>query len=161
MLLDALLALRHIEIRHPARWGAKSPMRIISSETGSVRTDVLPVATGAAVAVAGVGAALAFSDFDSALRAPFALFHLFATPAAALSAWLAGMDRTGRLVVSVSGSLAVNLLAAQALTALDSRSARNSVLIISVAALIIFLSSRIPKARKDPGNRKSQFRTRA
>lgn len=113
------------------------------------------------MAVAGVGAAMALAGLDSPLRAPFALFHLFATPAAALSAWLPGMDRTGRLVVSVSGSLAVNLLAAQALSALDSRSARNSVLIISASALIIYLSSRIPKIWKDRRNRKSQFRTRA
>ncbi|MFD9498624.1 hypothetical protein [Streptomyces sp. NPDC060035] len=111
------------------------------------------------MAVAGVGAVLALTGLDSPLRAPFALFHLFATPAAALSAWLPGMDRTGRLVVSASGSLAVNLLAAQALSALDSRSARNSVLIISVSALIIFLSTRLPKIWKDRSNRKSQFRT--
>jgi hypothetical protein len=140
--------MRHIEARHPARWGAKSPMRIISSETGSVRTDVSTVLAGCAVAVSGVGAVLALTGLASPLRAPFALFYLFATPAAALSAWLSGMEWTGRLVVSLAGSLAVNLLAAQLMSALDSRSARNGVLIISICALIIFLSAHLTKIRK-------------
>ncbi|MFD6279783.1 hypothetical protein ACFWFI_30100 [Streptomyces sp. NPDC060209] len=135
-------------------------MRIINGEKGTPGADALPLLAGAAAAVAGVGATLALTGIDSPLRAPFTLFHLFATPAAALHAWLPGLEWTGRLTVSVAGSLMVDLLAAHALSASGSRSARNYVLIISVSALIVYLSAQLPKGRNAPKNRKRQFRSR-
>ncbi|MGW0782836.1 hypothetical protein [Streptomyces sp. NPDC002913] len=155
-LLDGLVALRHIEIRHPARWGAKSPMRIITDETGTAGADAPHVPLGGAAA-AGVGAVPALADLDSPPRAPLAPFYLFTTPATALHACPPGPEQAGRPAVPADGPLVVDLPAAHTVSAPGSRSARNSVLIISIPALIIFLAARLPVIRKTRGNRKRQF----
>ena len=141
-------------------------MRIITCETGTVRTEALTVPAGGAVAVAGVGVVPALAGFVSPLRTPFTLFHLFATPAAALYAWPPELDR---LTASAAGALVVNLLVAHTMSAPNAGSARNYVLPVSVSAPIIHLPAhasktsetpRTPKAPGAPGTRNGQFRGR-
>ncbi|WP_232839262.1 hypothetical protein [Streptomyces triticisoli] len=67
--------------------------------------DLSPLLAGAATAVGGTGALLAFTGSDSALRGPLTLFLLLAAPAAAIAAALRGLDPFGRVLVSVAGAV--------------------------------------------------------
>ncbi|TGA98781.1 hypothetical protein [Streptomyces sp. MZ04] len=117
-----------------------------SSDTGpgarqrpSRHGDLLALLGGAAVAVGAVGAMLALTDIDSPLRGPFTLFFLLAAPGAAIGAALRGLDPWGRIVASVSGAVAVNLLVAQAMLALHMWSVRGGVAAVTVIGSLIFL----------------------
>ncbi|MWA10105.1 hypothetical protein [Streptomyces sp. BA2] len=101
--------------------------------------DALPLLAGTAVAVGAVGAMLALTDIDSPLRAPFTLFFLLAAPGGAIGAALRGLDPWGRIIASVSGSFAVNLLVAQAMLALHMWSVRGGVAAITVIGSLIYL----------------------
>ncbi|MGW7087787.1 hypothetical protein ACWGH2_30400 [Streptomyces sp. NPDC054871] len=101
--------------------------------------DALPLLGGMAVAMGAVGAMLALTDIDSPLRAPFTLFFLLAAPGGAIGAALKGLDPWGRIIASVSGSIAVNLLVAQAMLALHMWSVRGGVAAITVIGSLIYL----------------------
>ncbi|MDG4862269.1 hypothetical protein P8605_29410 [Streptomyces sp. T-3] len=146
--------LRDIEARHPARWGAKSPMQTISDKSsagdrseqgprGSFRAhpwaEALPLLAGAAVAVAAVGAVLALADLESPLRGPFALFFLIAAPAGALATALRGLEPWGRVVASTAGAVTVNLLVAQTMLAMHMWSIRGGTAAVGALSLLIAL----------------------
>ncbi|MFF5304429.1 hypothetical protein ACFY5F_34215 [Streptomyces sp. NPDC013161] len=142
--------LGHIEVRHPARWGAKSPMQTIGTNRAStdsverVRSgperDLAPLLAGAAVAVGGVGALLALIDSGSPLRGPFALFFLFAAPASAIAAVLRGLDPFGRVLTSVAGAVVVDMLVAQGMLAVHRWSIDGGIVTVAVISGLISLS---------------------
>ncbi|MFG2498836.1 hypothetical protein ACGFSB_11595 [Streptomyces sp. NPDC048441] len=120
----------------------KSP----SSDTGigpkdrpDRHADALPLLAGVAVAVGAAGAVLALTDIDSPLRGPLTLFFLLAAPGGAIAAALRGLESWGRIVASVSGAVAVNLLVAQAMLALHMWSVRGGVAAVTVIGLLIYL----------------------
>ncbi|WP_051572880.1 hypothetical protein [Streptomyces sp. PRh5] len=109
--------------------------------------------TGAAVGLAGLGAALALAHVHSPLRAPFTLFFLLAAPALAIGSALRGLDTLTRPVLAVAGALALDLLVAQAMLALRMWSARGGVAAVGAVSLLILvptLLSRLARRRRMP-----------
>lgn len=101
--------------------------------------DLLPLLTGAAVAVAGVGAILALSGTDSPLRGPFTLFFLLAVPAMAIGSALRGLEPFARAVVSVAGAIALDLLVAQGMLAVHRWSADGGIVAVTVISSLVLL----------------------
>lgn len=104
-------------------------------------SDSLPLAAGVAVGVAGVGAALALSDVDSALRAPFTLFFLLGAPAAALATALRRLDPLSRTVIALIGAMAVDLLVAEVMLATHVWSARGGVVAVGALSLALLVTT--------------------
>ncbi|UUU35015.1 DUF1616 domain-containing protein [Streptomyces sp. CA-210063] len=100
-----------------------------------------PLLAGVAAAVAGVGALLAFADADSVLRGPFTLFFLLVAPGAAIGAVLRGLEPFGRVVTSVAGAIAVNLLVAQGMIATHSWSVTGGIAAVTVISSLVLLPS--------------------
>jgi hypothetical protein len=100
-----------------------------------------PLLAGVAAAVAGVGAALAFTGSDSVLRGPFTLFFLLAAPGAAIGAVLRGLEPFGRVVTSLAGAIAVNLLVAQGMIATHSWSSTGGITAVTVISSLVILPS--------------------
>lgn len=119
------------------------------------REDALPLLAGAAVAVGAVGAMLALTDIQSPPRAPFTLFFLLAAPGSAIGAALKGLDPWGRIIASVSGAVAVNLLVAQALLALHMWSVRGGVVAITVIGSLIHLLVLVRRLRRRTPTRRT------
>lgn len=148
--LTIAVGLRDIEVRHPARWGAKSPMQTFRIKRPSIADterarpgpgrDLAPLLAGAAVAVGGVGALLALIDSGSPLRGPFALFFLFAAPASAIAAVLRGLDPFGRVLTSVAGAVVVDMLVAQGMLAVHRWSVDGGIVAVAVISGLISLS---------------------
>ncbi|WP_256725458.1 hypothetical protein [Streptomyces sp. IMTB 2501] len=135
--MTAPLGLRHIEARHPARRGAKSPM-----QTLRIKTSSLPLLAGAGTAVAAVGALLALIDSASPLRGPCTLFFLLAAPAVAIAAALRGLDPFGRALCALAGSVVVNMLVTQGMLAVHRWSVHGGVVAVTVlSVLLLFLVS--------------------
>ncbi|MFE2447433.1 hypothetical protein ACPEIC_22510 [Stenotrophomonas sp. NPDC087984] len=107
--------------------------------------DWLPVIAGAAVGIAGIGAALALTDIHSPLRAPFTLFFLLAAPALAIGSALRGLDALLRPVLAVAGALALDLLVAQAMLALRLWSARGGVAAVGGLSLLILVPALVTR----------------
>lgn len=126
--------LGHIEVRHQARRGAKSPMQTIR-----IKTSSLPLLAGGATAVALAGALLALIDSASPLRGPCALLFLFAAPAVAFAAALHGLDPFGRALCALAGSVVVNMLVAQGMLAVHRWSVRGGVVAVTVLSLLLLL----------------------
>ncbi|APY89090.1 hypothetical protein [Streptomyces alfalfae] len=110
--------------------------------------DLLPLFAGAAVAVGGVGAMLALVDLDSPLRGPFTLFFLIAAPGAAIAAALRALEPWGRAVAAVAGSIAVNMLVAQAMLALHVWSVRGGVVAVTVLSALVLLLLEAQRLRR-------------
>ncbi|WP_223832749.1 hypothetical protein [Streptomyces venezuelae] len=110
-----------------------------SAKDPQLAKDLLPLLAGAAVAVGGVGAALALVDLSSPLRAPFTLFFLLAAPGAAIGAALGALTPWGRAVVSVAGAMALDLLVAQTMLALHAWSVRGGVATVAALSSLILL----------------------
>ncbi|MFF8658358.1 hypothetical protein [Streptomyces huasconensis] len=130
--------------------GIKAPPTDTGRRTGRRRDgDLPPLLAGAAVAVGGVGAVLALVDLGSPLRGPCTLFFLLAAPSAALAAALRSLDPWGRAVACVAGAVAVNLLVAQAMLALQVWSVRGGVVAVAgLSALALLLTAaRRPRRR--------------
>lgn len=102
--------------------------------------DLTPLLAGAAVAVGGVGALLALVDSGSPLRGPFALFFLFAAPAAAIAAVLRGLDPFGRVLTSVAGAVVVDMLVAQGMLAVHRWSVDGGIIAVAAISGLISLS---------------------
>ncbi|MFF7393781.1 hypothetical protein ACFZAE_35750 [Streptomyces scabiei] len=100
-----------------------------------------PLLAGVAAAVAGVGAVLAFAGSDSVLRGPFTLFFLLAAPGAAIGAVLRGLEPFGRVVTSLAGAIAVNLLVAQGMIATHSWSSTGGITAVTVISSLVILPS--------------------
>ncbi|MEU1313112.1 hypothetical protein ABZ419_30045 [Streptomyces cinnamoneus] len=119
---------------------------------GTAAGDSLPLAAGAAAAIAGVGGALALADVTSPLRAPFTLFFLIVAPACALAAGLRGLDPLSRAVVATGGAVAVDLLVAQIMLALHAWTVRGGVAAVAaVSAVLLLLSFLMAHARRHRG----------
>ncbi|MFE2644099.1 hypothetical protein ACFXDO_16190 [Streptomyces nigra] len=101
--------------------------------------DLTPLLAGAATAVGAIGAVLALTGSDSPLRGPFTLFFLLAAPAAAIGAALRGLDPFGRLVASVAGAVALDMLVAQAMLALHQWSVRGGIVTVTAISVLILL----------------------
>lgn len=106
-----------------------------------------PLLAGVAVSVAGVGAVLAFADSDSVLRGPFTLFFLLVAPGAAIGAALRGLEPFGRVVVSLAGAVAVNLLVAQGMIATHSWSMSGGITAVTVISSLVLLPSLVRRLR--------------
>ncbi|MDG5804885.1 hypothetical protein P9869_19865 [Streptomyces ossamyceticus] len=106
-----------------------------------------PLLAGAAAAVAGTGAVLAFADVDSVLRGPFTLFFLLVAPGAAIGAALRGLEPFGRVVASVAGAIAVNLLVAQGMIATHSWSVPGGIAAVTVISSLVLLLSLVRRVR--------------
>ncbi len=132
--------LSDIEARHPALQGAKSPMQTLGIKP-SLSGGGGPLLAGVAAAVAGVGAALAFAGSDSVLRGPFTLFFLLVAPGAAIGAVLRGLEPFGRIVTSLAGAVAVNLLVAQGMIATHSWSMTGGITAVTVISSLVLLPS--------------------
>ncbi|MGW7411866.1 hypothetical protein [Streptomyces sp. NPDC054863] len=117
-------------------------MQNISDKTsGKARSwrEVLPLAAGAALAVAGAGAVLAFTGSPSPLRAPFTVVFMVVAPGAAVAMWLRGLDPPGRTVASAAAALALNLLVAQAMLAMHLWSIRGGIAAVAGISALLFL----------------------
>ncbi|MDX3730190.1 hypothetical protein [Streptomyces caniscabiei] len=112
-------------------------LRVKSSLSGSGG----PLLAGVAASVAGVGALLAFAGTDSVLRGPFTLFFLLVAPGAAIGAALRGMEPFGRVVTSLAGAIAVNLLVAQGMIATHSWSVTGGITAVTVISSLVILPS--------------------
>lgn len=106
-----------------------------------------PLLAGVAVSVAVVGAVLAFADSDSVLRGPFTLFFLLVAPGAAIGAALRGLEPFGRVVVSLAGAVAVNLLVAQGMIATHSWSMSGGITAVTVISSLVLLPSLVRRLR--------------
>lgn len=126
-------------------------LRVKSSLSGSGG----PLLAGVAAAVAGVGALLAFADADSVLRGPFTLFFLLVAPGAAIGAVLRGLEPFGRVVTSLAGAIAVNLLVAQGMIATHSWSVTGGITAVTVISSLVLLPSLVRR----PGARTERRRT--
>ncbi|MEV6650680.1 hypothetical protein [Streptomyces sp. NPDC051219] len=114
-------------------------MQTISGKSGPAGHGVLPVLAGAAAAVGGVGAVLAVNDSESLLRAPFALFFLITMPATAIGSALSAMELPARLVASTAGAVTVNLLIAQVMSAMNTRSVGAGIASVAAVSALLFL----------------------
>ncbi|WP_406175508.1 hypothetical protein [Streptomyces canus] len=112
--------------------------RIGTSSKASGR-DLTPLLAGAATAVGGFGALLAFTGSDSPLRAPLTLFFLLVAPAAGLAAALRGFDPFARVLASLAGSVVLNMLVSQGMLATHRWSARGGVMAMAVISALILL----------------------
>lgn len=110
---------------------------------------------GAAAAVAGVGAVLAFTDADSVLRGPFTLFFLLGAPGAAIGAALRGLEPFGRTVASIAGAIAVNLLVAQGMIATRSWSVPGGITVVTVISSLVLLLVLVRRVRGRTERRRS------
>lgn len=164
-ILTATRTLRDIEARHPALRGAKSPMQTIRIKTPSSGTaqetgqgpgrDLLPLLAGAATVVAAVGAILAFADADSPLRGPFTLFFLLAAPSAAIAAALRGLEPFGRVLASVAGGVAVNMLVAQGMLALHQWSMPGGIAAVTALSTLMLLLVLVRRLRGRTSSRRA------
>ena len=112
--------------------------RIGTSSKTSGR-DLTPLLAGAATAVGGFGALLAFTGSDSPLRAPLTLFFLLVAPAVGIAAALRGFDPFARVLTSLAGSVVLNMLVAQGMLATHRWSARGGVMAMAVISALILL----------------------
>lgn len=99
----------------------------------------LPLVAGAMLGIGGVGVVLAFADIASSLRAPFTLFFLVVAPASAIAAALRGVDPLSRPVLAVAGAVALDLVVAHVMLALQTWSARGGVVVVGLLSLLLFL----------------------
>ncbi|GAA2262260.1 hypothetical protein GCM10010145_28960 [Streptomyces ruber] len=120
------------------------------------RKDLAALLTGAATAVAAAGALLALTDAASPLRAPLTLFFLLAAPGAAIGASLRGLPLLGRVVTSVAGAVAVDLLVAQALLAARVWSVRGGIVAVTAVSVLVLL---LVPVRRPRGRRTERRRT--
>ncbi|MFF0083046.1 hypothetical protein ACFYR1_25470 [Streptomyces canus] len=112
--------------------------RIGTSSKTSGR-DLTPLLAGAATAVGGFGALLAFTGSDSPLRAPLTLFFLLSAPAAGIAAALRGFDPFARVLASLAGSVVLNMLVSQGMLATHRWSPRGGVMAMAVISALILL----------------------
>lgn len=110
-----------------------------------IARESLPLLAGVAVGTGGVGAALALADIASPLRAPFTFFFLLVVPGAAFASLPGGLDPLARAVLALAGSVAVDVLVAEALIALHLWSVRGGVAVVAAISAALFLA---PAARR-------------
>ncbi|MCX5202204.1 hypothetical protein OG897_12175 [Streptomyces sp. NBC_00237] len=127
-------------------------MQNISDKTsadGGAGRELVPLAAGAALAVAAAGAFLVLVDMPSPLRAPSALVFMVVTPGLAVAHGLRGLEPLGRAVASSAAALALNLLVAQAMLAMHLWSIRGGVAAVAGISALLFLLTLVRR----PGGR--------
>ncbi|MBC9715363.1 hypothetical protein H9Y04_22705 [Streptomyces sp. TRM66268-LWL] len=100
--------------------------------------DLALLFAGAATALVAVGAILAFGDLDSPLRGPLTLALLLGAPSGAIAIALNGLQPWGRVVASLMGGAALNLLVAQAMLAMHMWSVRGGMIAVCGLSLAIW-----------------------
>ncbi|MFF0064477.1 hypothetical protein ACFYRC_23580 [Streptomyces sp. NPDC005279] len=114
-------------------------MRTIRDKPTTVRTDLPPVLAGVAVAISGVGVALALADVRSPLRAPFILFFVFAGPACGIAAVLSRPAPAARAVTAAAGALVIDLLVAQTRSSLHTLTVGGGIIAVAAITALLFL----------------------
>ncbi|MGW4206071.1 hypothetical protein [Streptomyces sp. NPDC004726] len=114
-------------------------MQGIRDKPQGVGNDLPPLLAGVAFAISGTGIALALTDVDSPLRAPFILFFLFVGPASGLYAALEKLDPATRVAASAAGAVGIDLAVAGALSALEVLTVDGGVTAIVVVTALLFL----------------------
>ncbi|MFK4148330.1 hypothetical protein [Streptomyces sp. NPDC004065] len=109
--------------------------------------DLSPLLAGAATAVAAAGAALALAGSGSPLRGPLTLFFLLAAPAAAIGAALRGLDPFGRVLVSLAGAVAFDMLVAQGMLAVHRWSVSGGTAAVTVFSSLTLLMVTVRRSR--------------
>lgn len=104
-----------------------------------VETDLPPILAGAAFAISGVGVALALSDAQSPLRAPFVIFFLFAGPACGLYTVLPGLDPVARAATAAAGAAGIDMAVAGTLSALDVLTAGGGITAVTAITALLLL----------------------
>ncbi|MEU9364521.1 hypothetical protein AB0D78_30530 [Streptomyces avermitilis] len=117
--------------------------------------DLSPLLAGAATAVAGVGAVLALADVDSPLRGPFTLFFLLAAPSVAIGAALRGLEPFGRVLVSVAGAVAVDMLVAQGMLAVHRWSVHGGIAAVTAISSLVLLLVLVRRLRGRTARRRA------
>jgi len=140
--------MRTIRIKPP------SSDRAERSRQGPGR-DLLPLLAGAATVVGGVGAILALVDVDSPLRGPFTFFFLLAAPSVAIAAALRGLEPFGRVLASVAGAVAVDMLVAQGMLAVHRWSARGGIAAVTAISSLILLLVLVRRLRGRTARRRT------
>jgi hypothetical protein len=98
-----------------------------------------PLLAGAATAAVGTGLLLALTDSSSPLRGPLTLLFLLAAPAAAVAAWLRGLDPFGRVLASLAGAVVLDMLVAQTMLALHRWSVPGGIVAVTVVSSLVLL----------------------
>ena len=111
--------------------------------------DLPPLLAGAVTAAAGTGLVLALIDSSSPLRGPLTLLFLLTAPAAAVAAWLRGLDPFGRVLASLAGAVVLDMTVAQAMLALHRWSVHGGIVAVTVVSTLVLLlvPLRRPRAR--------------
>ncbi|WP_369380295.1 hypothetical protein [Streptomyces sp. cg36] len=104
------------------------------------RADLAAPLGGASLAASASGAALALLPLDSPLRAPLALYFLFAAPAQALHSALRRLQPLPRAVASLSGAVLINLLIAEIMASSNTRSIPGEIMAVAVISFLLFLA---------------------
>ncbi|MFK0152684.1 hypothetical protein ACIQVK_11490 [Streptomyces sp. NPDC090493] len=121
--------------------------------------DLGPLLTGAATAVAGTGALLAFTDWGSSLRGPLALFFLLAAPAAAIGAALRGLDPPARVLTALAGAVALDMLVAQGMLATHHWSWRGGIVAVAAISVLLVLLRPVERILKRMSRRTGKIRS--
>ncbi|MBC2866623.1 hypothetical protein H1R13_17035 [Streptomyces mexicanus] len=120
-------------------------LRIKTASTADERArpgpgrDLPPLLAGAVTAAAGTGVLLALTDSSSPLRGPLALLFLLAAPAAAVAAWLDGLDPFGRVLASLTGAVVLDMLVAQGMLAVHRWSVPGGIVAVTVVSSLVLL----------------------
>ncbi|MFF2851818.1 hypothetical protein ACFVT5_36605 [Streptomyces sp. NPDC058001] len=130
-------------------------MQTIAVKPAPHGTGLLPLLAGVAVAVAGAGAYLVLTAGESPLRGPCALFLLLAAPASAVGAALHGMEPWGRLLASLAGAVAIDMLVAQAMLAFHRWSATGGVAAVTALSSLILLLVLVRRLRGRTARRRT------
>ncbi|GAA5702768.1 MULTISPECIES: hypothetical protein [Streptomyces] len=117
--------------------------------------DLSPLLAGAATAIGGVGAVLALADVDSPLRGPFTLFFLLAAPSVAIGAVLRGLEPFGRVLVSVAGAVAVDMLVAQGMLAVHRWSVHGGIAAVTAISSLVLLLVLVRRLRGRTARRRA------
>ncbi|MEU1453115.1 hypothetical protein [Streptomyces avermitilis] len=117
--------------------------------------DLLPLLAGAATAIGGVGAVLTLADVDSPLRGPFTLFFLLAAPSVAVGAALRGLEPFGRVLVSVAGAVAVDMLVAQGMLAVHHWSVHGGIAAVTAISSLVLLLVLVRRLRGRTARRRA------
>ncbi|RRQ78643.1 hypothetical protein CQW39_11515 [Streptomyces griseofuscus] len=104
-----------------------------------INRELSPLLAGAAAAVSTVGALLALTGSNSALRGPCTLLFLLLAPAAALAAALRGLDPFARALCALAGAVVVDMLVAQVMLAVHHWSVRGGTAAVAVLSLALLL----------------------
>ncbi|MGW6461406.1 hypothetical protein ACWF94_36685 [Streptomyces sp. NPDC055078] len=133
-------------------------MQGIQDKPSANGADFLPVLAGVAFTVAWIGVVLALADIDSPLRAPFAVFFLFAGPACGLYAVLPGLDTTTRAAAAAAGTLGLDLAIAGVLSSLGLLTVGIGIATVTAVTAALFLVALGTRSHRGRSPRKKEIK---